>query len=181
MREPLTLARRIDESDAQARFKRVGAQRFEPAWVSLWAFGLSAAQNAPCAWLLTAQAMYRPMLLAGPDLPVQAEEPTAGVALTTGEAPALETLARQWFWERMAHPRRWHVQLMVAPPTPLWLPCWLGYSRGRQHRVTVLSGLSGEALPILKPVVLNGLKKQAAIGKWGCGKLFESSRSGGEG
>lgn len=166
MREPVTLERRIDANAARKRFGRLDVQRFEPAWVSLWGFALGASPHTPSAWLLATQALRRPLLLAANALSVQTETPSQEMTLDGGEAPAAEAVARQWFWERLANPRRWDTRLLASPPTPLWLPCWLGYSMGyskgrHQHRVSVLSGLSGEALPMLKPLVLSGLQKQA--------------------
>ncbi|WP_447927566.1 hypothetical protein [Vreelandella sp. EE27] len=161
MDKPLTLARRIDFDAAQKRFKRLGAQRFEPVWVPLWAFALGTAPQTPCAWLLASLTLRRPMLLTSVMLASQQARPAGELALEGGEAPAADAVTRQWFWERMANPRRWKVQLLEDPPKPLWLPCWLGYSKGRQHRVIVLSGLSGETLPVLKPAILDGLERAA--------------------
>ncbi|MCP1315367.1 hypothetical protein [Halomonas sp. 707D7] len=172
MARSITLERRFDEDAARARFRRIRAARFEPAWVHLWAFAVGEAFEAPSAWLLSAGDMRRPLLLSHRELPALAAAPADGARLETGEPPAAETLAKQWLWERLARPRAWHVTLQPSPPTPLWLPCWIGYSAGDHTRIHVLSGLSGEALPQLKPVVLNAFKR-AACAQWRCEKLFE--------
>ena len=159
MVECLTLARRIDATAAQKRLQRLGANACEPAWVRLWAAGLGVADDQPGAWLLSAQAMRRALLLVGAELPVQKEKPSAGVKIDSGAPPTPQALDRLWLWERLATPRHWRIQVLDSPPVPIWLPCWLGYARGRHLRLTVISGLSAETLPLLKPIVLRGLQQ----------------------
>ncbi|EHA14553.1 hypothetical protein [Halomonas sp. HAL1] len=159
MVECLTLARRIDTTAAQKRLQRLGANACEPAWVRLWAAGLGVADGKPGAWLLSAHEMRRALLLVGAELPAQKEEPSAGVKIDSGSPPTPKALDRLWLWERIATPRHWRIQMLDSTPVPIWLPCWLGYARGRQLRLTVLSGLSGETLPMLKPIVLKGLQQ----------------------
>lgn len=169
MAERLTLTRRVDEETAKRRLQRLGATACEPANVSLWAAGLGLPNGTPGAWLLYAQDMRRGLLLVGAELPTQAEEPNAefkeielkkaGINIESGLPPTPEALNRLWLWERMATPRHWRTQVLNNPSIALWLPCWLGYARGRQHRLLVISGLSGEPLPMLKPIVLKGLQQ----------------------
>lgn len=155
----LTLARRIDEGTASQQLKRLGASACEPAWVGLWAAGLGLPHGSPGAWLLCAKDMQRALLMVGAELPALIDKPDAGIKLDNGLPPTTEALNRLWLWERMATPRHWRMQVLNTPPKPFWLPCWLGYIRGRQQRLTVISGLSGEPLPMLKPIVLEGLQQ----------------------
>lgn len=171
----LTLARRIDATAAQKRLQRIGANACEPAWVRLWATGLGVADGEPGAWLLSAQEMRRALLLVGAELPAQKEKPSAGVKIDSGLQPTPEALNRLWLWERMATPRHWRIQVLDSEPVPIWLPCWLGYARGRQLRLTVLSGLSGETLPMLKPTVLKGLQQAYRNGQAPATKSSEAS------
>lgn len=160
MAERLTLARRINEDTAKRRLQRMGATACEPAWVSLWASALGLPNGTPGAWLLSAQEMRRALLLVGTELPAQAEKLNAEIKIDSSLLPPTpEALNRLWLWERMATPRHWRIQVLDSAPTPIWLPCWLGYTRGRQHRLLVISGLSGEPLPMLKPIVLKGLQQ----------------------
>ncbi|WNL42245.1 hypothetical protein RN347_16745 [Halomonas sp. PAMB 3264] len=165
MPETITLARHIDAEDARERLARLGGSNFEPAWISLWAFGLGALHCEPAAWLLASQALARPLLLPHTALTAQAEKPSDELTLDGGQPPEHAPLSRQWFWERMASPKRWPLTLKESPPTLLWLPCWLGYTAHRQRRLLVLSGLSGQALPQLKPLVLSALKRRAREGQ----------------
>ena len=159
MVECLALAQRIDVVAAQKRLQRLGAHACEPAWVRLWAAGLGVGDGSPGAWLLSTQKMRRALLLVGSELPVQKEVPMTGIKIDSGSPPTPEALNRLWLWERLMTPRHWRIQVLNSAPTPLWLPCWLGYRRGRQLRVMVISGLSGEMLPMLKPTVLEGLQQ----------------------
>lgn len=159
MAERLTLTRRVDEETAKRRLQGLGASACEPAWVSLWAAGLGLPNGMPGAWLLYAQGIRRGLLLVGTELPVQVEEPCSDLLIDSGLPPTPEALNRLWLWERMATPRHWRIQVLDSAPTPLWLPCWLGYTYGRQHRLLVISGLSGEPLPMLKPIALKGLQQ----------------------
>lgn len=159
MVECLTLARRIDATAAQKRLQRLGAHACEPAWVRLWAAGLDVGDGSPGAWLLSTQEMRRALLLVGAELPAQKEPPKAGIKIDIDSTPTPEALNRLWLWERLTTPRHWRIQVLDSAPTPLWLPCWIGYRRGRQLRVMVISGLSGEVLPMLKPMVLAGLQQ----------------------
>lgn len=159
MAERLTLTRQIDDDTAKRRLQRLGAKACEPAWVGLWAVGLGRPAGAPGAWLLCAKEMRRALLLVGTELPTQAEEPSSALNIDSGSPPTPEALNRLWLWERMATPRHWRIQVLDNAPRSIWLPCWLGYARGRQHRLLVISGLSGEPLPILKPTVLKGLQQ----------------------
>ncbi|MCH4811212.1 hypothetical protein [Vreelandella neptunia] len=153
----LALTRRIDEDAAKRRLQRLGANACEPAWVGLWAAALGMPGGATGAWLLCTKEMRRALLLVGAELPFNAQEPRTGVHIDSGLPPTPEALKRLWLWERMATPRHWRIQVQDSVPTPLWLPCWLGYAPGRQHRLLVISGLSGEPLPMLKSMVLKGL------------------------
>ncbi|MFI0473051.1 hypothetical protein ACGLWX_10100 [Halomonas sp. HMF6819] len=175
MPEAITLARHIDAQSARERLARLGGANFEPAWVSLWAFGLGALHSEPAAWLLASQALARPLLLPHAALTERAEKLSDELTLDGGEAPSRAPLSRQWFWERMASPKRWPLTLNESPPTPLWLPCWLGYTAHRQRRLVVLSGLSGQALPQLKPLVLSELKRRAHEGRRQSKRFLEES------
>lgn len=155
----LTLTRHIDEDAAQQRLRRLGASAFEPAWVRLWAAGVGRPGGQPGAWLLSAQEMRRALLLVGEALPTCADQPEAGIHIESGYPPSPAEWHRRWLWERMATPRHWRIQVLETAPTPIWLPCWLGYRGGRQHRLMVISGLSGEPLSLLKPLVLTGLRQ----------------------
>lgn len=159
MVECLTLARQVDATAAQRRLQRLGANACEPAWVRLWGAGLGVADGTPGAWLLATKEMRRALLLVGSELPSLAMEPGDGINIKSGLPPSIDALNRLWLWERMATPRHWRTQVLDSTPTPLWMPCWLGYRRGRQYRLTVISGLSGEPLPMLKPIVLCGLQQ----------------------
>lgn len=159
MAERLTLAQRVDADTAKQRLQRLGATACEPAWVRLWAAALGLPNGTPGAWQLSAQEMRRALLLVGAELPAQAELPDSEVKIDSGLQPTPEALNRLWLWARMATPRHWRIQVLDSTPTPVWLPCWLGYARGRQHRLLVISGLSGEPLPMLKPIVLKGLQQ----------------------
>jgi len=159
MTKRLTIARRIDENAAKRRLHRMGATACEPAWVSLWTAPLGLSNGTPGAWLLSTQEMRRALLLVGAELPTQTEEPSSTLKIDSGSPPTPEALNRLWLWERMATPRHWRIQVLDSAPTPIWLPCWLGYARGRQHRLLVISGISGEPLPMLKPIVLKGLQQ----------------------
>ncbi|MDQ7734470.1 hypothetical protein QT231_17310 [Halomonas sp. SpR1] len=159
MAERLTLFRQIDEDAAKKRLQRLGAKACEPAWVSLWAAALGLPNGTPGAWLLYAQEMRRALLLVGTELPAQPTTINTELRIESGLPPSPEVLNRLWLWERMATPRHWRIQVLDSAPTSIWLPCWLGYHRGRHHRLTVISGLSGEPLPMLKPIVLEGLQQ----------------------
>ena len=157
MAERLTLARQLKEKAARQRLGRLGAHTLEPAGVALWAAPLGLPGKPPGAWLLGAEEMRRALLLTGTELPAQAERPGPGIQLTGATPPAYESIRRLWLWERMATPRLWRIQALDIPSTPVWLPCWLGYRAGRQHQLTVISGLSGEVLSMLKALILGGL------------------------
>lgn len=159
MAKRLTLVRRIDQEGAKQRLQRLGATACEPAWISLWAAGLGLPNGKPGGWLLCIQEMRRALLLVGTELPTAAQEPDTGIKIESGLPPTPEALNRLWLWERIATPRHWRIRVQSAALTPLWLPCWLGYTQGRQHRLTVISGLSGEPLPMLKPAILRGLEQ----------------------
>ncbi|MBZ5487381.1 hypothetical protein HW452_07565 [Halomonas aquamarina] len=159
MAERLTLSRQLDAHAARRRLGRLGATTLEPAWMGLWAAPLGMTGKSPGAWLLGAKEMQRALLLTGAELPVQVERPDTGIQLTGATAPTPEATQRLWLWERMAAPRLWRIQALDTPPTPVWLPCWLGYRAGRTHQLTVISGLSGEVLSMLKPLVLAGLAR----------------------
>lgn len=167
MVECLTLARRIEVTVAQKRLQRLGAHACEPAWVRLWAtgLGLGVADGKPGAWLLSAHEMRRALLLVGAELPAQKDKPRAGVKIDSSAPPTPKALNRLWLWERIATPRHWRIQLLDSTPVSIWLPCWLGYARGRHLRLTILSGLSGETLPMLKPIVLKGLQQAYQSGQ----------------
>lgn len=159
MAKRLILSRQIDEEAAKKRLQRLGATACEPAWVSLWAAALGLPNGTPGAWLLCAQKMRRALLMVGAELPAQTAAIDTELRIESGLPPTPEALNRLWLWERMATPRHWRIQVLDSAPTSIWLPCWLGYARGRQHRLLVISGLSGEPLPMLKPIVLKGLEQ----------------------
>lgn len=164
MPDRLTLARRIDASAAKRRLQRLGSQRFEPVWIALWACPVGNTRNVPVGWLLSAQQVSRALLLACAELPASIDHPpNAELQVSDATPPTPSEMTRLWLWERMAKPRLWRTQILGSTPKPLWIPCWLGYSIGRQHRVTVISGLSGEPLPMLKPLILSGLKHQTIL------------------
>lgn len=161
------------EPRATKRLERLGIRRIEPAWIKLWALALAAPEQSPAAWLLGAEELRRPLLLPGATLPTVSQpssdelwiDGVSGDALYLDAAtpPSQAELARHWLWERLAKPRLWRLDVAKAAPTPLWFPCFLGYAtsktrRGPHHyRVVVASGLSGELLPQLKPLVLKRL------------------------
>lgn len=156
----LTLARHIDHSTASQKLRRLGATACEPAWIGLWAAGLGLPHGSPGAWLLCAKDIQRALLMVGSELPALIDKPDTGIQLDSGLPPTTEALNRLWLWERMATPRHWRMQVLNTPAKPLWLPCWLGYIQGRkQQRLIIISGLSGEPLPMLKPIVLKGLQQ----------------------
>lgn len=159
MAKRLTLVRQIDEEAAKRRLQRLGATACEPAWVSLWAAALGLPDGNPGAWLFSAQGMRRALLLVGTELPTHTTAINAELKIDSGLPPTPEALNRLWLWERIATPRHWRIQRLDREPTSIWLPCWLGYARGRQHRLLVISGLSGEPLPMLTPIVLKGLQQ----------------------
>ena len=155
----LTLTRHIDEEAAKQRLQRLGATACEPASVRLWAAGVGMPGGTPGAWLLSAHDMNRAMLLVGEQLPTCADQTGAGINIESGVPPSSAEWKRRWLWERMATPRHWRIQVLETAPTSIWLPCWLGYRGGREHRLLVISGLSGEPLPMLKPIILKGLRQ----------------------
>ena len=170
--EPLArLPRRVNAADAEPRLRRFGAERFEPAWLSLWAVAIGREATTPLAWLLAAENLPRALLVAG-ELDLQPAEDDKALALGGGQRPTLSQFERWWLWERLARPRRWSLRVQPSTMCAVELPLWLGYSQGRpgysegredyrqrrQTRLIVLSGLSGEALGALKPAVLAGLR-----------------------
>ncbi len=155
------LARQLGATAAEPRLRRYGAERFEPAWLSLWAVAVGRETGAPLAWLLAADNLPRAMLMAGALTPHPAEHDGA-LVLEGGRPPTLPQFERWWLWERLARPRRWSLRVQPATLRAVEFPLWLGYSPGRRHaRLIVLSGLSGEALGALKPAVLAGLRDRA--------------------
>ncbi|MDF3920389.1 hypothetical protein P3W43_16160 [Salinicola salarius] len=163
--EPLArLPRRVNATDAEPRLRRFGAERFEPAWLSLWAVAIGREAATPLAWLLAAENLPRALLVAG-ELDLQPAEDDDALALGGGQRPTVAQFERWWLWERLARPRRWSLRVQPSTMRAVELPLWLGYSQGRQGyrqrrqtRLIVLSGLSGEALGALKPAVLAGLR-----------------------
>ncbi|WP_110634215.1 hypothetical protein [Salinicola salarius] len=177
--EPLVrLPRRVNATDAEPRLRRFGAERFEPAWLSLWAVAIGREAATPLAWLLAAENLPRALLVAG-ELDLQPAEDDDALALGGGQRPTVAQFERWWLWERLARPRRWSLRVQPSTMRAVELPLWLGYSQGRpgysqgrpgysqgqqsyrqrrQTRLIVLSGLSGEALGALKPAVLAGLR-----------------------
>ncbi|WP_110648873.1 hypothetical protein [Salinicola peritrichatus] len=153
------LARRLDVSAARAKLERFGAQRFEPAWLSLWAVAIGRPAQAPRAWLMAAEHTPRALLWPGA-LPAQSTDAEDGTALLDGgDCPSTAEFERWWLWERLARPRRWPLRVQPQTRCAVQLPLWLGYRDGRQVRLIVLSGLSGEALGALKPAVLAALRE----------------------
>ncbi|WP_106419288.1 hypothetical protein [Salinicola tamaricis] len=166
------LRRRIDGVAASQRLRRYAAARFEPAWLALWAVALTANEaQTPDAWLLGRRGLSRALLWPGPlghdaweyDAPAGAETRLGGETREAG-CPSPEAFARWWLWERLAKPRLWSLRVQPATLQRLWLPLWLGYHQGRQTRLIVLSGVSGEPLGALKPAVLAALQAEARAG-----------------
>lgn len=163
--EPLArLPRRVNATDAEPRLRRFGAERFEPAWLSLWAVAIGRGAATPLAWLLAAENLPRALLVAG-ELGLQPAEDDDALALGGGQRPTVAQFERWWLWERLARPRRWSLRVQPSTMRAVQLPLWLGYSQGRlgyrqeyETRLIVLSGLSGEALGALKPAVLAALR-----------------------
>lgn len=168
--EPLLrLPRRVNATDAEPRLRRFGAERFEPAWLSLWAVAIGREPSTPLAWLLAAENLPRALLVAG-ELDLQPAEDDKALALGGGQRPTLSQFERWWLWERLARPRRWPLRMQPATLRAVALPLWLGYSpellgsrQRRPTRLVVISGVSGEALSVLKPAVLAGLREHAAV------------------
>ncbi|WP_298847717.1 hypothetical protein [uncultured Salinicola sp.] len=159
------LPRRLGAAAAEPRLRRYGAERFEPAWLSLWALGIGRETGEALAWLLAADNLPRAMLMAGA-LPPHPAESDGALVLEGGGPPTLSQFERWWLWERLARPRRWALRVMPATLRPVEFPLWLGYApgrSGRHARLIVLSGLSGEALGALKPAVLAGLRDRARV------------------
>lgn len=155
------LPRRLGAVAAEPRLRRYGAERFEPAWLSLWAVAIGRETGAPMAWLLAADNLPRAMLMVG-ELPLHSADHDGVLALEGGRPPTLSQFERWWLWERLARPRRWSLRVQPATLRAVEFPLWLGYSPGRRHaRLIVLSGLSGEALGALKPAVLAGFRHRA--------------------
>lgn len=156
---PLSLPWHLDEDMAMYRLRRLGAETFEAASLMLWAHVLGRdAHDHPAGWLLchsrARRALLWPQSLSQAH---EAEATTVSLRLAAASPPSAETVTRLWFWERMVARRHWRVALREMSPRAVVLPAWLGYvgtkARGR-HRLVVLSGLSGEPLPVLKSAVL---------------------------
>ncbi|MCK0715267.1 hypothetical protein ACFO0U_10075 [Chromohalobacter sarecensis] len=143
------------------RLRRLGAETFEAASLMLWAHALGRdARDNPAGWLLchprARRALLWPQSLSQAH---EAEVSTASLRLAAASPPSAEAVTRLWFWERMVARRHWRVALREVPPRAVILPVWLGYvgrgaKAGGRHRLVVLSGLSGEPLPVLKSAVL---------------------------
>lgn len=166
---PLSLPWRLDENMAMSRLRRLGAETFEAASLMLWAHALGRdAHNNPAGWLLCHSRARRALLWPQPlSQAHEADTTNASLRLAAASPPSAETVARLWFWERMVARRHWRVALREVPPRAVVLPVWLGYvgrgtKAGGRHRLVVLSGLSGEALPVLKSAVLWELGQLAA-------------------
>ncbi|WP_110675869.1 hypothetical protein [Salinicola sp. RZ23] len=163
------LRRRIDSTAASQRLRRYAAARFEPAWLALWAVALTARQaQTPDAWLLGRRGLSRALLWPGALAhdTLDGEAQVRSALMLGGDAvgdacPSPEAFARWWLWERLAKPRLWPLRVQPATLQRLWLPLWLGYHEGRQTRLIVLSGVSGEALGAFKPAVLAALRAGA--------------------
>ncbi|WP_110654810.1 hypothetical protein [Salinicola halimionae] len=161
------LSRQLDAAAAKPKLRHFGADRFEPAWLSLWTLAIGREAEEPLAWLLAADNLPRALLLPG-ELSLRPAENDDALVLGGGRQPTLAQFERWWLWERLARPRRWPLRLQPVTLRAVEFPLWLGYSQGRlsyrQGRKTqliVLSGLSGEALGALKPAVLAGLRDRA--------------------
>jgi hypothetical protein len=158
------LPRRLDAAGAEPKLRRFGAERFEPAWLSLWAMAIGRDTERPLAWLLAAYNLPRALLIAGA-LDTRPTQNDGAIVLDGGRQPAQAQFERWWLWERLARPKRWSLHVQPATLRAVALPLWLGYSQGRlgsgqghKTQLIVLSGLSGEALGALKPAVLAGLR-----------------------
>lgn len=163
------LARQVDAAAAEPRLRRFDAERFEPAWLSLWAMAIGREGGKPVAWLMAADNLPRALLWPGEFNPRPAQHDNA-LSLSGGAQPTLSQFERWWLWERLARPRRWPLRMQPATLRAVALPLWLGYSPGRlgsrqrrPTRLVVISGVSGEALSVLKPAVLAGLREHAAV------------------
>lgn len=160
---PLRLSHRLDAADVRKRLGRFGADRFEPARLTLWAMAIGKAPRSPSAWLIGSSDLSRALLLPSARL---CDEPSArrtdplgsqeALPLEGGGQPSAAQFERWWLWERLAKPRRWVLRVQPETLCRVELPLWLGYRDGRRTRLIVLSGLSGEALGMLKPAVLAG-------------------------
>ncbi|MFC0266733.1 hypothetical protein [Kushneria aurantia] len=162
MAETLRLARRLSDDDARARLRRLGAERFEPARLSLWRLPVGTEEGRPLAWLLAAETMSRALLLpdnAEPAAPAGNAE--AALMLDGGPCPSFTRFERWWLWERLARPGRWSCRVLPATPGCVELPLWLGYSGGRHTRLLVISGLSGEPLVALKSTLLASMHQRS--------------------
>lgn len=156
------LPRRCDETRAIQRLRRLGALSFEPAQLRLWAYAIQASDTQSIqAWLLCHRQARRALLWMG-ELSDQEVAPSdTGLVLAAAASPEFTSVARLWFWERLATLRRWHAEIAPQPPRAVGLPVWLGYAQGRgARRLVVLNGVSGEALPAFKPAVLSELLVQ---------------------
>ena len=162
---PLRLPRRLDALQAETRLRRLRAETFEAATLTLWAHALGARDDAPAGWLLCHARARRALLWphALPAAPVH-EGAEAELRLAASLPPSADVVSRLWFWERMVARRHWQVTLRGTPARAVALPLWLGYSPNRRggHRLMVISGLGGDALPTLKNAVLWELRQLAA-------------------
>ncbi|MCI0509751.1 MULTISPECIES: hypothetical protein [Chromohalobacter] len=151
-----------------SRLRRLGAETFEEASLMLWAHALGRdAHDNPAGWLLC-HSRARRALLWPQSLPQahQADTTTVSLRLAASLPPSADVVSRLWFWERMAARRHWRVALREVPSRAVALPLWLGYIGARaegRYRLVVLSGVSGEPLPVLKRAVLWELGQLAAM------------------
>lgn len=160
MAETLNPARVLKAPDAKRRLSRLGAVRCEPARLSLWAVGVGRDERSLTAWLIAAEPMPRALLLPA-TLPASPHEAERVLTLSGGPCPATEEFQKRWLWERLAAPRRWPLRVQPASCRPIALPLWLGYGEGPSVPLSIVSGLSGEPLTALKPVVLSALRAQS--------------------
>ncbi|WP_251976271.1 hypothetical protein [Salinicola avicenniae] len=159
MRSARRVARQLDAPAACSRLRSYGAERFESAWLTLWAAAIGRRGGEPRAWLMATTVMPQALLLPHSGALEATGEDDGALQLDAGGPPPLAQFERWWLWERLGRPRQWALRVQPETLCAVDLPLWLGYSEGRQTQLIVLSGLSGEALGALKPAVLSALHR----------------------
>ncbi|MHB0775194.1 hypothetical protein [Halomonas sp. WWR20] len=155
---PCRLPLNIGRTEAERRMAHLGASTMELLALPLWAFALRDPGGHIPAHLLTQRSVARVLLWPQALFDDDAWQ-TPATRLPETAAPAPDRVARAWLWERLAQPRHWSLRLdRGAAVRTVHLPLWLGYRPTRRGmRTLVVSGVSGELLPSLKPAVLAGL------------------------